>query len=165
MPRKRAPKAKANNEGDIEVGLIVQANGAGALRPGGKPGNNGGPGPPPSAIRAYCRGSFAQRIPVLEQIADGQLMDMTVSHKGKITEVRVKAELKDRVKAIDVLAKYGGVDKLALMPDELPSREITPERVEDMWKRLRKITSIEQLEHLMVAHAEQQLGSGDDGQP
>jgi hypothetical protein len=38
---------------------------------GGNYGNPGG-GRPPSAIRLRCRGSFEERIPVLEQIADGE---------------------------------------------------------------------------------------------
>ena len=116
----------------------------GRLNAGGTPGNKGGTGVPPSAIRAYCRGSFAVRIPILEDIAAGEY----------------EATPRDRIKAMDILAKYGGVDKLALMPEELPSREITPERVEDMWKRLRKITSIEELEQLMVAHAQKQIADG-----
>ncbi len=43
---------------------------SGALRGGGKPGNRGGTGRPPSVIRERCRGSFEDRIAVLEEIAD-----------------------------------------------------------------------------------------------
>lgn len=149
MAKKGGANGKSNTEKNSEVELIVQPNGQGALLAGGKPGNKGGTGPPPSAIRAYCRGSFAVRIPILEDIAAGEY----------------KATPRDRIKAMDVLAKYGGVDKLALMPDELPSREITPERVEEMWQRLRMITSIEDFERLLVSAAQKQLSSGDNGQP
>jgi hypothetical protein len=53
------------------VAKIAQPHG-GALYSGGVPGNAGGLGRAPSAIRAKCRGSFEQRIPILEQIADGE---------------------------------------------------------------------------------------------
>ena len=135
------PNSDGNSVKDSVV--LMDGHNGGKLRRG-NPGNKGGTGVPPSAIRAYCRGSFAVRIPILEDIAAGEY----------------EATPRDPIKAIDTLAKYGGVDKLALMPDELPSREVTPERVEDMWKRLRKITSIEELEKMMVAHAEKQIADG-----
>lgn len=40
----------------------------------GNPGNAGGTGRPSSAIRDRVRGSFDERIPILEAIADGQVM-------------------------------------------------------------------------------------------
>jgi hypothetical protein len=59
------------------------------LRRGGT--NKGGTGRPPSVIREKLRGSFDKRVKVLEQIADGKLA----------------ASVADRLKAIDLLAKYG----------------------------------------------------------
>ena len=67
----------------------------GALRRGGKKGNKGGPGRVPSEVRAKCLGSFAKRIKVAEQIADSP----TSSNA-------------DRLKALDLLAKYGGLLKV-----------------------------------------------------
>lgn len=65
-------------------------DGRGALLSGGLPGNPGGPGRPSSLVRARCRGSFYERIPVLEEIAD----DPGISPA-------------DRIRAIEVLARYG----------------------------------------------------------
>jgi hypothetical protein len=52
--------------------------------------NVGGPGRPPSVIRERCRGSFYQRVNVLEEIADAP-----DTMPG------------DRIRAIDVLGRYG----------------------------------------------------------
>jgi hypothetical protein len=60
----------------------------GLLRSGGS--NKGGTGRPPSEIRAMLRGSFSERVKILEQIADS-----------------VDASAADRIKAVDMLAKYG----------------------------------------------------------
>ncbi len=69
--------------------LQPQAHG-GALYRGGVPGHRGGSGRPPSAIRERCRGGFDRRIKVLEEIAD----DPTIPTR-------------DRIRAIDLLGKYG----------------------------------------------------------
>ena len=68
--------------------LVPQPHG-GALRVG-NPGNVGGAGRPPSEIREKLRGSFAQRIGIIEELAD----DKAVSPS-------------DRLKALDMLGKYG----------------------------------------------------------
>ena len=68
--------------------LIPQAHG-GALYRGGVPGNRGG-WKPPSAIRARLRDSLDDRVTVLEEIADDPGMAAS-----------------DRIRAVDVLAKYG----------------------------------------------------------
>lgn len=62
----------------------------GALFHGGVPGHRGGTGRPPSAIRERCRGGFDRRIKVLEEIADDPSLPT-----------------RDRIRAIDVLGKYG----------------------------------------------------------
>lgn len=54
---------------------------------GPKPGEGGRP---PSEVRQRLRGSFADRIRILEQIADDP-----------------KASAADRMRAVDLLAKYG----------------------------------------------------------
>lgn len=56
----------------------------------GNPGNKGGTGRPPDAIRATCRDSFDTRIATLEQIADDTNADPAL-----------------RIRAIEALAKYG----------------------------------------------------------
>ena len=71
------------------VQRIQQPHG-GALLAGGQPGNRGGLGKPPSALRERLRGSLDERVVVLEQIAD----DESATHR-------------DRIRAVDILAKYG----------------------------------------------------------
>ena len=85
MPKKKSPVKSP------KVGELVPQKHGGAIRKGAKPGTNrGGTGRPPSLIRQRLRGSFDDRIRVLEEIAD----DPTVSAS-------------DRMRAIDLLAKYG----------------------------------------------------------
>jgi hypothetical protein len=69
--------------------LVPQPHG-GALKHGSTEGGPPGPGRPPSAIREQLRGSLVERIKILEAIADDP--DSSAS---------------DRIKAIDMLAKYG----------------------------------------------------------
>lgn len=73
----------------VPVELVPQAHG-GALYRGGNPGNVGGTGRPPSALRALLRKSFEERIIILEQIVDNP-----------------DTSANDRIKAIDTLARYG----------------------------------------------------------
>ena len=79
----------------------------GTLLPGGKPGNKGGIGRPPSAIREHLRGSFAERVKVLESIADGEPIVRVRLPDGSESESRISASPADRIRAIDMLAKYG----------------------------------------------------------
>lgn len=74
----------AESTGDTPV-LVPQPHG-GALRRGGKPGNLGGR--PANAIRRRLRGSFAQRLDTLKDIADN-------------------GETGEKLKALDLMAKYG----------------------------------------------------------
>jgi hypothetical protein len=72
----------------LPVGALVPQSHGGALRNGGT--NRGGSGRPASLIRKKLQGSFAKRIKTLEEIAD----DPT-------------ANKPDRLKAIDLMGKYG----------------------------------------------------------
>lgn len=99
----------------------------------GNLGNRGGTGRPPSAIRALLRDSFANRIATIEDIADGKPIQRTeVALKDVLPHVMcgncaasnlvpkhpdraafvvieglVSASALDRIKAIDLTAKYG----------------------------------------------------------
>ena len=84
--------------------LRPQAHG-GALRNGGP--NRGGTGRPPSVIRQRLRGSFEERIAVLEAIADGEAVERVRLPSGEETDTRKSAAVSERLKAIDLLAKYG----------------------------------------------------------
>lgn len=72
----------------------------------GNPGNRGGSGTVPSILRDQLRGSFAQRIGTLEKIADGEVV-AKVKVENSETEMLVSADVSDRLKAIDMLGKYG----------------------------------------------------------
>lgn len=82
-------KASANNGRDNGVKKIPQAHG-GCLNAGGTPGNAGGLGAPPSELRRILRLKFAERVAVLEEI---------------VADTKLRAG--DRVKAIELLARYG----------------------------------------------------------
>jgi hypothetical protein len=96
--------------------LVVPRHGGGLLRVG-NPGNKGGTGRPPSEIRQRCRGSFYDRIRILEEIADG-VVTITIREKCPNCGHRAKkADLKgtlpdapptaDRIRAVDRLGHYG----------------------------------------------------------
>ena len=98
--------ARPNRKTAVEtagLSLIPQPHG-GALLSGGVPGNNGG-GRPRSVLRQRLRGSFEDRIPVLEEIADDP-----------------NADCQDRIRALDVLAKYGIGTVRELSVDEVRER-------------------------------------------
>lgn len=93
------------------VALRAQPHG-GALLPGGQPGNRGGSGRPPSAVRLRCLDSFEARITVAEEIAD---------NSGE--------RPRDRLAALDLLARYAGLgahsfDPEAALRSEVRNREI-----------------------------------------
>jgi hypothetical protein len=85
--------------------MRVPRHGRGLLRVGGT--NAGGTGRPPSVIRERCRGSFEQRIPTLEQIADGEPIQKMRLPDGEEIDALISASPGDRIKAIDALGKYG----------------------------------------------------------
>lgn len=74
---------------------FIPGKNGGRLRNGGT--NKGGPGRPKDKVREACALAFEQRIPVLKQIADAKVKD---------------ASVKDRLSAMDLLGKYGGLQKV-----------------------------------------------------
>ena len=74
--------------------LVVPSHGNGRIWQGPAANPVAGPGRPPDRIRERLRGSFEDRIALLEQIADGLLKDEKVT-------------VQDRTRALDMLAKYG----------------------------------------------------------
>ena len=152
-----APKKKRESTGKSAVVLIPQKHGGALLSGGG--GKREGAGRPPSTIREHCRGSFAERVPILEAIADGKPLPMTRVVDGKMKKVQGSAAIKERTQAIDLLGKYGGVAELALTVDEQPEEAHTPERAARLWAMLQRIKSVADLEKLLVDHAKKQLGS------
>lgn len=112
--------------------LRVPGHGRGRLLNAGVPGNAGGSGAPPSALRARLRGSFADRIAIIEEIADDASL-----RPG------------DRVRAIDLLARYSlgeqrGVDveevRAKLRSTVEAIRQLVPsEAASPLLERLREI--------------------------
>jgi hypothetical protein len=132
------------------VALVKQPHG-GAIKQGGNPGNAGGSGRPPSALRDRLRGAMETRIPIIEQIADGepivrteipvisvlrhvlcpkcggplQMTERDPLMAMSITIIgKVSASPKDRISAIDLAAKYGlGVkDEISIVSADVVAR-------------------------------------------
>jgi hypothetical protein len=86
MPTERKTTAKTT---ETETGAMVRQSHGGALRNGGT--NRGGPGRPPSKLRAICRKMAGTRLQVL----------------GEISSKKSNAKNADKIRAIDVLLRYG----------------------------------------------------------
>ena len=139
------PKKKRINGGINGPRLVEQEHG-GALKAGGTPGHKGGTGRPPSKIREAARLAFSERIEVLTAIADDE-----------------EARASDRIRAIEVLAKAGGVDKLALSEEEQPVvGELTSGYVADLWSQLERIKTIKGFEKMLVDSAKKQSVSREE---
>jgi hypothetical protein len=93
------------------VGELVPQPHGGALRYGGT--NKGGTGRPPSEVVERCRGSFYERIPILEEIADARVVLRAkcekCGHEPKDEATPVHVENRDRIRAIDRLGFYGSL--------------------------------------------------------
>lgn len=104
----RSAKSPAKSPGRDACGtgaLVPQAHG-GAIRDGSLPGTHaGGAGRPASALRSRLRGSMADRIAIVEAIADDP-----------------SAAARDRLRAVDLLAKYGLGEALGVDPELVRER-------------------------------------------
>jgi hypothetical protein len=88
----------------------------GRLRRGG---TNAGAGRPKDIVRSACALAFDQRLPLLKKIADAKIEGATIA---------------ERLKALDMLAKYGGL--LITESEVTHKRGITPEDVDEVRKEL-----------------------------
>jgi len=107
MPRKPAPKQKADKKTGRKTGELVPQPHGGALLNGMAKNHVPGPGRPPSELRERLKGSLAERIKVVEEIAD------------EITHTPA-----DRLRAIDLLAKYGlgTKEEITLVSEDVRTR-------------------------------------------
>lgn len=107
MPERKVRKKSPTTP---EPGELVQPkHGRGLIRHGSTPETAvAGPGRPSSVIRQKLRGSFEQRIKTLEEIADAASDD--------------KVSTADRLKAIDLMGKYGVGAVKAMSEDEIKDR-------------------------------------------
>lgn len=143
-------------------------HGKGMLR-SGNPENAGGPGRPSSIVREELRGSFADRRGVLEDIADGEAVQrievplfLVLPHarcpkcKGKLKEARrtggelvvlegkVSASPGDRIRALDVMGKYG------LGANQEFTEDAIKARIGDMLRRIRAEFAPDVAEHIIA---------------
>lgn len=98
-----------------EIETYVPDHGRGRLRRG-NPGNSGG-GRPPDELRQQLRGSFGERVRVLEDFADAKVIMPIVErcpecgHEPEDQEERDPIEYVPKpeyiLKAIDMMGKYG----------------------------------------------------------
>lgn len=100
--------------------LVKQPHG-GALLPGGTGAYGAGPGRPASEIRKRLRGTFSERLDILEDIA------------------RNGEKSSDRLKALDLMAKYGlgaakGYDEALV---EALGKAVAEELSDEVWERIR----------------------------
>jgi hypothetical protein len=96
----------------------------------GNPGNRGGKkgrsGRPSNVIREACAKAFDQRIKILKRIADGEAIQR-VRVGDNEAEMVVSADVPDRIKAIDLLGKYAGLQKIEHEHSRKPYREAVDE--------------------------------------
>jgi hypothetical protein len=82
----------------------------------GNPGNSGGKkgrsGRPPGKIREACARAFSARVKILAQIAEGAILHYQEMPDGTKRELKEPVEISDRLKAMDLLGKYGGLQKI-----------------------------------------------------
>ena len=163
-PRKKPGKKSGAKNGE----LVAQPHG-GALRRGSLPGNTPGTGRPPNELRGTLREILERGLPVLEGYVEGRVPVKMVGkceecgheHEDyKFTPVdfltiqTVKAT--DRLKALEMAARYGGVAELALTVEEQSVEADTPERAARLWVMLKQIKNVHALEKLLVSAAKKQ---------
>ena len=122
------------SNGTVTPGALRKpSHGKGMLRYGSRPGDNmGGAGQPPSEVRARLRGSAAERIATLEEIADSP----TSSNA-------------DRTRAIDLLLRYGLGQLREISTEDVADklrgtialirRDLPPEQADKLLARMREI--------------------------
>jgi hypothetical protein len=160
----KAAKPKRN------TALIPQPHG-GALNVGGTPGNKGGTGAVPSVVRQQLVGSFADRVQVLERIADGEPMvrvqiplpelvghvscpkcgkDLMPDNPSKAAFITVEGKQSarpgDQIKAVDIIGKYGIGEKHEITA-------VSPEVTERLRQTIELISSRETWQPAVLLNA------------
>jgi phage terminase small subunit len=103
--------------------------------------------------------STAEAQDQLDLIRRIKQTEQTIRSKdgSEYTTVRIEIELHDPKDAIVQMAKLHGMFRERV--DDAGEEEMTPERRAELWERLRRIQSIEELEKLLVASAEEQAAA------
>jgi hypothetical protein len=112
----------------------------------GNPGNTGGKkgrsGRPPSVIRNACAKAFDRRIKYLMAVVDGNTGPYLKHKDGQVMlddagkPIRWGADVADRLKAMDLLGKYGGLQKVETEHVHKHYREAIEEAREALGLRL-----------------------------
>lgn len=125
MVKKAAGKSAGETTTPTAPSLVPQPHG-GALLTGGVPGNAGGTGRPPSAIRASLREDFDRRRVILNEIADDK-----------------EAPRSERIKAVETIGKFGLGNAKELTVEHVRERLaitlgiLREELTEDAYERIR----------------------------
>lgn len=89
-----------------KTGELVPQDHGGSLRWGGT--SKGGPGRTPDELRALFRQPLAKLLPVVERIAEAvDVEEVTCPHCDEKVEVPSYRKDGDKLKAVDLLARYG----------------------------------------------------------
>jgi len=167
-----AKNGTKNSDKNSDLEMVTPEHGRGALLTGGKPGNKGGTGRPPNELRGTLREILERGLPVLEGYIEGRVPVKMVGRCEKCghdhedyellpTDLMLLQTVKatDRLKALEIAARYGGVAELALTVDEQPEQEMTPERRLELWERLQRLKTLEDFERLLTGAAKKQVGA------
>ena len=104
---------KKGNSGENSGGELIPQEHGGALLAGGVPGNKGGPGRPPSAIRGELRAILEDSLDTLKRFSQAQVQISLIGvcddcgHESDAGKLPVTIKGSDVTKAIDIAAKYG----------------------------------------------------------
>ena len=121
----------------------VQQPHGGALNSGGTPGNRGGTGRPPSEVRRVAREAFAERLPILARIAEGEVAvplrercpACGYEHPNAETEreatIKRAATPGEQVRALEALARVGMSGNVSI--DDVRLRMIAQVRETREW--------------------------------
>ena len=141
-----APPKKKRTSGKTSGPRLVEQDHGGALLSGGVKGHKGAGGRPPSKVRERCRDSFEDRLPFLEGIVDDE-----------------EERTSDRIKAHELLGRFGGVAEISITLDEQSEEVLTPDqsrrRIEEAWERIERVKSVEALEELVTRVAREQAAA------
>lgn len=152
MARKKSTE-KTTEDKTPAVGELVPQPHGGALRYGGT--NAGGPGRPSSAIRERLRGSFDERIQVLEEIADGKAFIPILErcpecgyqpggeNAAPLEAVKAAPQVSDRLRSIDIMGKYSLDDRKEI------KEEIVREKLRQTIAEIQAVLPPEQAETLI----------------
>ena len=123
VPKQRKPQRNEHSR-PAKPGKMPGRNG-GTLNAGGTPGNSGGKkgrsGRRPSAMRALATEMFSERLPHLADIADGKAICRIKSGDAE-TETLISPDVSDRLRAIDLLGRYGPGTVKEVSADDVEDR-------------------------------------------